>query len=514
MHGWIARYLINVAGVLLLLAGSMSSAAETEKTRILYFSSFPEIMQKPGEPGLAELASAIRQETDRNPDTFFVSGGAFFGPSVFGAMDNGAHMVDILNAINPSVMAVGKREFSYGFDNFILNALSATFPLVTSNLVDAASGGEIEATYATFMIENRSMPIGVVALTSANSVSEYGAVQARLINADTAARKAAASLRDEGAVAIILLADTDYDDLSTLRADGTADIIFYTHNFGNPLTLDSQGALLREGALDGKIIAVDIWQTSTPGGETSLQTEAALLDLSDYQPAPDVAAIVNDYRARLDLLLGRSIATVTQEFNTFRAIIRSRENAFANLVTDALRTQVGADITLLNSGSIRGNTSYPNGHQINRGDIQRELPFGNKTALLRLKGSAILDALEHGIDCGLNEDGCFTHFSNLAVRYNSQLPKGERITSVLVGGTTLDPEAYYRTAVTDFMADGNDGYEMLAGGERLHSVGTNRLLWNVVVEHVERMSILNLSIDGRLVDDTQPEQLSSGETRE
>ncbi len=505
MRRWFVFCLITVS---VLLAGARVGAVaqnQPAKTRLLYFSSFAEIMQQDDEPGLAELAGAIHAESDKNPNTFFVNGGASFGPSVFGAMDNGAHMVDILNAISPSVMAIGKREFSYGFDNFILNALSANFPLVTSNLVDASTGGAIDATYQTYVLEGGPILVGVIALTSANSILEYGADQARLKDIDKATREASALLREEGVDAVILLADTDYDDLGSYRADGIVDVIFYAHNFDNPQSLDAQGKLLSEGALDGKIIAVDLWLEQSPDGTAALRSSAELLDLQDYAPATEVAAIVSDYRARLAQLLGPGIAEVTTDFDTFRANIRSRENPFANLVTDALRAQVNADVMILNSGSIRGNIAYPAGHQISRGDIQRELPFGNKTALLLVTGSDILESLEHGVDCGIRGDGCFTHVSNLMVEYDSSRPRGSRVVNAKIGGQAIDPDSSYRLAVSDFMAGGNDGFTVLKDAERLYDAGTNRLIWNVVAEYVEQLGTISLRTEGRMVDVAKPD---------
>ncbi len=498
------RYLIPCFAALaaclsICLAGAVV-AQPSGKTRILYFSSFPEIMQQDDKPGLAELAGAIRAETNSNPDTFFINGGASFGPSVFGALDNGAHMVDILNTINPSVMGIGKREFSYGFDNFVLNALSASFPLVSSNLVDSSTGAAIEATYPTYVLEGNSVLVGVIALTSANAIIEYGANQAQLIDSEQATRDAAASLRDEGVQAVVLLADTDYDDLSKLRLDGTVDVIFYTHNFDNPQTVDAQGVILTEGALDGKVIALDLWLDKAASGSPNLNTQAELLTLADYAPANDVAIVVNEYRDRLDQLLGPRIATVETQFDTLLGNIRSRENPFANMVTDALRAEVGADAMILNAGSIRGNKAYPKGHEISRGDIQRELPFGNKTTLLRLRGANIIAALEHGIDCGLRGDGCYIHVSNLTIEFDGAKPIGNRIIRVLIDGKRLDPEAHYRVAVSDFMADGNDGFDALEDAQRLYDVGTNRLIWNIVAEHVEKLGILTLQPEGRVID--------------
>ena len=500
MQNNIRRCRTYILWFLVALSVAVNASAAPSKTRVLYFSSFPEIMQPEGKPGLAELATAIRLETAKNPNTFFVHGGASLGPSVFGAMDNGAHMVDILNAINPSVMAIGKREFSYGYDNFILNALSASFPLVTSNLTEAQTNGPIDATYPTHLLQSSDISIGVIALTSANAITEYGSTQAKFSDPNTAATGAAALLRVEGADTVILLADTDYDDLSALRADGTVDVIFYTHNFDNPQSLDHQGNLLTDGALDGVIIAVDFWFENSDDELPELHTSAELLPLSNFEPDPLVAEIIGDYQQRLEQLLGPGIATVTKPFDTLRSNIRSRENAFANLVVDALREQVSADIAMLNGGTIRGNVEYSVGHKISRGDIQRELPFGGRSAVVRMSGANVRQTLEHGIDCGLRVDGCFTHVGNLQITLDSRKPKGDRIISILTNGQPVEPDTYYTVATSDFMARGNDGFEHLGNAEKIFGTGTNRVIWNVVVEHIVRLGEVSPTLEGRIQD--------------
>lgn len=494
-HSW-----LPVLWLVIVSLVAHSAAATSPKTRILYFSSYPEIMQSDSQPGLAELATAIRVEREKNPNFLFIHGGASLGPSVFGAMDNGAHMIDILNALNPSIMAIGKREFSYGYDNFILNALSTSFPLVTSNLQDARTGGTIDATYPTFMLQAGDLSLGVIALTSANAITEYGATQAKLIETNSAAKVAARQLRQDGANAVVLLADTDFDDLSALRADNTVDIIFYTHNFDNPQSLDLQGKLLTEGAMDGKIIAVDLWLDTDEDGKQTLQSSAELLPLSSYESDNTVASIISNYRTRLDQILGPEIATVDKAFDTLRSNIRSKENAFANLITDAIRQEVSADIALLNGGTIRGNIKYAVGHKINRGDIQRELPFGGRTALVRMIGADIQNTLEHGIECGMRADGCFTQVSNLQVTLDSRKPKGARIISITVGGEPLEADVYYKVATSDFMARGNDGFEHLGKAEKIFERGTNRVIWTVVIEQIERIGVVAPALENRILD--------------
>ena len=470
------------------------------KVRLLYFSSFPEIVQETGKPGLAELASAIRQQKELHPETYFIHGGASFGPSMLGALDSGAHMIDILNALEPLFMAVGKKEFSYGYDQFIVNALAANFPLICSNLESIDASAAIDGTDPTFLLETPELKIGFMALTSPNAILEYGANEARALDEAKVAQQYSAALRAAGAEAVFGFADTDYDDVSRLRESGFVDGIFYTHNFGNPHSLDHQGQLYTEGALDGKLIALDVWIESDDAGVRHLKTAAEFFDLASFKPAPDIAKLVDSYRTRLKARLEPTIATIAAPFDTFRANVRTSENGFANLVADALRNYLGADLVLLNAGGIRGNKSYAAGSTLSRGDIQRELPFGNRTALLKVSGNVILQALEHGIDCGLRADGCFIHMSNVMLTFDSNKAKGQRVIAVKIGGKDLEPDKFYSVGVTDFIAKGNDGYTMFAETERIIARGTNRVMWDMVAEFIEQQATIAPTTNGRIVD--------------
>ncbi|WP_417450799.1 bifunctional metallophosphatase/5'-nucleotidase [Kordiimonas sp.] len=471
--------------------------APENATRLLYFSSYPEIVQPDDEAGLAELATAVTEQKRLHPDAYFIYGGASLGPSVLGALDSGAHMVDILNAMQPEFMAVGKKEFAYGYDELVVNALASAFPFVSSNLVDRQTENLIDGTDPYFLLEGINLKVGFIALTSVNAISEYGANEALARDETTAVRQWAQELRDMEADAIFLLADTDYDDLSEYRKNGIVDGIFYTHNFGNPYSLDLQGALYEEGPLDGKLIAVDLWLDDATN---TLKSETSFIDIATYAPTKLISSLIQSYRNRLKERLSPPIAEIGTSFNTLRENVRTRENGFGNFVADALGSFVEADAVLLNSGSIRGNREYKAGNTLNRGDIQRELPFSNRIVLLNVKGRILREALEYGLECAAHADGCALQVSNLTVTYDSTLPAGARIQEIKVGPERLDEEHYYRVAMSDFMAAGNDGYEMFANEERVSIRGSNRAMWDLVAEYTERQRMIVPVLEGRLID--------------
>jgi 2',3'-cyclic-nucleotide 2'-phosphodiesterase (5'-nucleotidase family) len=497
---FILRYGVAVIGLMwsLLVAAlpAMSESPPENALRLLYFSSYPEIVQPAEKPGLAELASLVKAEQQSGREVYFINGGASLGPSVLGALDGGAHMVDILNALSPEFMAIGKKEFAYGYDEMIVNALASAFPLVTSNLVDRQTGRQIDGTDPYFLLEGENLSIGFITLTSENAIMEYGATQAHALDIHEVVKQTSDELRELGADAIFLMGDTDYDDLSEFRENGTVDGIFYTHNFGNPHTLDYQGTLLTRGPLDGNVIALDLWRDA----DGALRSAATLLPLGDHAADDRVASLITSYRERLSERLSPPIAELGTAFDTLRENVRTGENAFGNFVADALRAHLKADAILLNSGAIRGNRTYREGDRLSRGDIQRELPFGNRTALLKLKGSSLRAAVEHGLECSMRIDGCALQVSNMEVRFDGNAPAGKRTLSIKLDGSPLEDDKYYLVGVTDFMASGNDGYYMLTKAERIALRHTNRAMWDVVAEYAEKQKVISPRLEGRLTD--------------
>ena len=121
-----------------------------------------------------------------------------------------------------------------------------------------------------------------------------------------------------------------------------------------------------------------------------------IMDTADFKPDPDVQARIDHYASELSKELDIMIGTSETELDSRKASLRTGETAIGNLIADAMRAAVGADIGLTNGGGIRGNKIYAPGSKLSRRDILTELPFGNRTLLLELTGEAILKALENG----------------------------------------------------------------------------------------------------------------------
>jgi 2',3'-cyclic-nucleotide 2'-phosphodiesterase (5'-nucleotidase family) len=119
------------------------------------------------------------------------------------------------------------------------------------------------------------------------------------------------------------------------------------------------------------------------------------LSTAGVAPDPEIQAVVERYNAELDAELEVPVGTTDVALDSRRATVRSAESNFGNLVADAMREAVGAEIAPANGGGIRGDRLYQPGTVLTRKDILSELPFGNVTVLVELSGADLLAALEN-----------------------------------------------------------------------------------------------------------------------
>ena len=77
------------------------------------------------------------------------------------------------------------------------------------------------------------------------------------------------------------------------------------------------------------------------------------LPTAGVAPDPEIQAVVDRYNAELDEKLNVPVGTTTVELDSRRTTVRTAESNFGNLVADAIRATVGADVAITNGGRIR-----------------------------------------------------------------------------------------------------------------------------------------------------------------
>jgi 5'-nucleotidase len=137
-----------------------------------------------------------------------------------------------------------------------------------------------------------------------------------------------------------------------------------------------------------------------------------------------------------------------------------------DFIADVFRQATGADVGLVNGGSVRADTIIEPGVLTKR-DVLSTLPYNNKVVKVRLSGAIIREALEHGVaSLGTeSQPGRFPQVSGIRYAFDAGRPPGKRITSITVNGKPLDDRGIYTLATTSYVAiDAGDGYDMFRKG--------------------------------------------------
>jgi 5'-nucleotidase/UDP-sugar diphosphatase len=481
---------------------SAPALAETVTLTFVQTNDIDRMEEEDGRGGFARLSALVKAERAKGGPVFFVHSGDTISPSLLSGIDKGFHIIDILNHMGVDVMVPGNHEFDFGPAVFRERMAQATFPIVASNILEA-DGTAPKNTSDRRIVDVNGVRIGFYGLTTEDTPEVSSPGDISFAPSVEIGQARAATLREEGADFVVAVVHTPVDvDFGLVRA-GAADLILTGHDehllafFNGKVAMtesESQGnfavvteiTLNKEEEEDGKV-SVDWWPAFR------------IVDTAAVEPDPDIAALVASYNDRLDAELKVEIGVTSTPLDSRRATVRGEEAAIGNLIADAIREAVGADIAITNGGGIRGDREYPAGSKLTRGDVFSELPFGNKTVKLELSGADIRAALENGFSQIETGAGRFPQVSGLTVTVNPGRPAGERVVSVLVGGTPLDDAGTYTLATNDFLANGGDGYAVFKSAKPLINPIDATLMASQVIDYIAAKSTVSPAPEGRIV---------------
>jgi len=317
-----------------------------------------------------------------------------------------------------------------------------------------------------------------------------------------ASKAALAELRCAGANVVIALTHLAIDeDRALSRAVPGIDVILGGHDH-EPITFYEHGALLHKSGTDARFLGaidIDIRTEQTTGGKlTTVRPSWRMIANAGTAPDPEIAAIVKTYTDRLDSELGKIIGKTAVELDSRIDTVRTGEARIGNLIADALRDGLGADLAITNGGGIRGNRVTAAGSGLTRKDVLTELPLGNLDVLIELRGADLLAALENGVSAVEQKAGRFPQISGMTVTYDPKAESGKRIRAVSIGGQKLAPDALYRVATSDYLAGGGDGYAALARGKLLSDNRFGQLMATTVGDYIERQGTVSPQLEGRI----------------
>jgi 5'-nucleotidase len=370
--------------------------------------------------------------------------------------------------------------------------LGARFPLVVANVVDARTRKPV---LPPFVVRERGgVTVGVIGAVTRSArelVDPAGVAELDFLDEADAVNAAAGALAAMGVRAIVVLLHDGgdappYDGptradavvparLATFvsRLHGEVDVVVsaHAHAFTNAIAPNSAGrpVLVTQAFSAGVAFAQIALDVDASSGDVVGRRADIKVAWADEGPgrAPDAdaARLVAAAKEALGARTARVVASAAGAVARCERPPRPEanlESALGDLVADALRAATAAEVALVNEGGLRAD--LPAG-PLTWGQLYAVLPFGNAIVTVELTGDDLVAVLE--AQWKDQPETRALAVSGLAYAWDPRQPPGARIVRASVGGVPIDLHRRYVVAVPSFLANGGDGFRVLARSRRL-----------------------------------------------
>jgi 5'-nucleotidase / UDP-sugar diphosphatase len=447
--------------------------------------------------GLARVATVKQRLSANGHPVLLLLAGDFLSPSVASSVFKGEQMVATLNAAGLDYATFGNHEFDFGIDVLKQRMAESSFTWVVSNVVDAKTGGPIGKAVPYAVRSIGGLKIGFIGLCiTTSSIVPTVRSQFRFSDPMAAAAKYLPLLKRDGANVVVAITHLDFaDDRVLAQKYPQIDVIVGGHEH-YPLTATEGRTLVSKAGSDAAFTArIDIIRRPAAAGAVERFFE--LIPMTSATPEePKTAAVAAGYETRLGKELDMVVGTSTTALDATNARLVG-ETALGNLIADALRDDVKADVALANAGGARGSRVYPAG-PITRRTLLSIHPFGNIACKIAVSGRVLRDALEHGVSRLPNGDGRFPQISGVTMNVDAKAPAGSRVSDIRVNNQTLDLGKTYTVGLPDFVMNGGDGYTMFTGQKVLVDAQSGNLVVTALEKYVAARGTVSPAIEGRV----------------
>ena len=191
---------------------------------IVHFNDLDRMEESGGQGGVARLAAVIKSERANSDNVLVTFAGDTISPSLMSGFDKGAHMIELLNRLDLTAMAIGNHEYDFGPEVAKQRFAEANFPILGANSIDT-DGEIIDGAMASIMVDVGPFKVGIFGLTTLGTSvkSSPGGVTFRSV--EEVAAEQSATLREAGANLVIALAHTDVSEDEALLEQGVVDML-------------------------------------------------------------------------------------------------------------------------------------------------------------------------------------------------------------------------------------------------------------------------------------------------
>lgn len=416
----------------------------------------------------ASIAALKQSCAAAGENVLLVDAGDHVQGTAYGSMDEGASIIQLMNAAGYDVATLGNHEFDYGMARAKEIIKEAEFPYLSCNFVDLRTGLKVLPSTKIFCVGG--VRVAFVGITTPESFTKstpayfMNEAQTKYIY-DIYGGDDGQKLYDavQKAINKVRLFADYVIGLGHLGVDPSSspwtseEVIAHTSGFDAFIDGHSHTLMPSKEVLDAKGNTVILTQTGSylaNVGKMTITADGVISTemIPTYEGSDSaVAAIENDWIDAVDDMLGEKIAVSESDFYindpvTGSRLIRSQETNLGDFVADGIYTYfneiegLDCDLAVMNGGGIRadeaaGDWTFKTCKEVN--------PFGNVACLMEVTGQQIQDALEFGARYAGSgqENGGFLQVAGATYEIHTDVPNTVQTDdkNVWQGGATGTP---------------------------------------------------------------------------
>jgi 5'-nucleotidase len=455
--------------------------------------------------GLARVLTLRKKIMSESPNTLFLFSGDTISPSIEsntkqdGQALQGRQMIEAWNLAGLDYAAFGNHEFDFGPGVLLERVRESNFKWLGANVFDRKTGKLFAGTPQFVVREFQGVKIGIFGLLLPDTLkSSSPGKDVEIRDPCQTAARVIPKMRAAGARVIVALTHLSMAEDKQLARCSGVDLIIGGHEHTLLESLAGRAPIFKMTADARELGQIDLNISRLTGKVESIDWKVwpVTKDVEE-----DVAfAPLNEKYGPLLKSLDQVVGRTEVKLDLRSADLRTHETNMADFIADLYRESTGADVALVNGGSIRADSEIQPG-EIMRRDVLGILPYNNRIVKIEIAGSVLRAALEYGVGgVGPGEQpGRFPQVSGIRYSYDARLKPGARLTSVTLNGQPLDDKRNYTLALNDYVAlKAGDGYDMFRNAKMLLGPDDAPMEAEVLMKAVTSVPSIAPKVDGRI----------------
>jgi len=339
--------------------------------------------------GVSRLSGYVNKVRNEEKNVIYTISGDMFRGSLIDSEFQGLSTIEIMNLLAPDVVTIGNHEADYGLAHMLFIEKCASFPIINANMYIKYVGKRLFNSHYIKEIDGmRVLFIGILTEEVLKNTKSEGLVGTLIDIQDAADEigKICDAYRTEDIDMTVLLTHIGIEEdkklAEALDPACGVDIIIGGHSH----TLLSEPVI----AAGIPIVQAAIGTDQIGRFDIMVDTDKNCIDSYTWQCIPiteencprdeALEKVVIEYKDYTDQKYGRIMTRFPRAYTHPK---RNMETELGDLLAECMRDQIGADLVLLGSGSIRKPSLGP---LVTFGDFMEVFPFVQPATGFRLTG--------------------------------------------------------------------------------------------------------------------------------